>query len=107
MPQNTPELTTYLLVLLISVISGTISIINRLIKGHAGGILWIVSEFLAAILCGYLAYDSYAQASVYLPDWVTMPIFVAASAHTSGRLLQAAGSLITNFASGVKPTGGK
>lgn len=108
MPQNSPEVLTFVTALAISVVSGSISILNRIVKGHNGGALWVISEFLAAILCGYLAWDAYPQVRPYLPDWVSLPIFIAASAHTSGRLIQTISNLLTDFVSGVKrPSGGK
>lgn len=102
MPQNSPEVLTFLTALIISVVSGSISILNRLVKGHSGGAMWVVSEFLAALLCGYLAWDAYPQIKPYLPGWVSLPIFIAASAHTSGRLLQTVSNLLTDFINGAK-----
>lgn len=48
--------------------------------------LWIISEFTAAILCGYLMYDIYPH--LKMPAWATLPLMVAISAHTGGRVFQ-------------------
>lgn len=106
MPPTSPEVLTFFTALIISVVSGSISILNRLVKGHNGGAMWVVSEFLAAILCGYLAWDAYPQIKPFLPGWVSLPIFVAAASHTCGRLLQSLSSMLTQFINGAKRPSG-
>lgn len=106
MPQNSPEVLTFITALVISAVSGAISIMNRLVKGHKGGLLWAISEFMASVLCGCLAWDAYSQVIPYMPDWVPQPAFVAAAAYASSRLLQILGNLFTVFLSGVKPPPG-
>lgn len=88
MERPDPDILTVVLVLVISAVSGFVSITQRLLRGAPASALWFISEFLAAILCGWLAYDAFDVIHPFLPAWVTMPVFVAVSAHTGGRLLQ-------------------
>lgn len=74
--------------LAISVVSGYISIAQRIVRGQKASLLWVTSEFMAAILCGYLAYSVYPSLDPDLPDWLNMPILVALSAHIGGRSFQ-------------------
>lgn len=101
-PPNNIDAFTLISVLIISAVSGSISILRRIAEGQAVSIVWFLAEFLAAILCGYLAYDTYPAARAYIPDWITMPVFVAVSAHTGGRLLQIAEQTLYTRLPGVK-----
>lgn len=83
-----PDLTSLLVALAISVISATISISQRIIRGHRSSLLWVISEYMSAILCGWLAYDAYPAIQGSLPDWLTRPLLVAAVAHSGGRTFQ-------------------
>ena len=74
--------------LIISVVSGTISIAQRIILGQRATIIWVTSEFLAAIMCGYLMYDIYPKIAGDLPKWATLPVLVALAAHVGGRSFQ-------------------
>ena len=105
MPSSSPDFWTLVLVLVVSAVSGVIGILNKIYQGRAYSIVWVASEFLAAILCGYLAYDTYPNIAQSLPSWVEMPMFVAACAHTGGRLLQFAGDALTAW--GEIKSGGK
>lgn len=80
------DILTVTVVLVISLVSGFISIAQRIARGQVISKLWIVSEFMAAILCGYLMYDVYPNVS--FPSWMTMPVMVALAAHTGGRCFQ-------------------
>jgi len=73
---------------LISLTSGYISIAQRIVRGQKASLLWITSEFLAAILCGYLAYSVYPSLEPELPNWLNLPILVALAAHIGGRSFQ-------------------
>ncbi|GEK52316.1 hypothetical protein [Vreelandella venusta] len=88
MPPPSPEWTSLLGAILISVISGIISITQRVARGHAPSFVWVCSEFLTAILCGYLMYNSYSSIEAYMPDWMTKGIAVAFVAHSGGRIIQ-------------------
>lgn len=83
-----PQVVTVAVVLTISVISAFISIANRIGRGHKATLLWVLSEFSAAILCGYLAYDLFPKIKGDIPAWITMPILVAFTAHVGGRTFQ-------------------
>lgn len=74
--------------LIISTVSGVISIAQRIVLGHRATIIWVISEFLAAILCGYLMYDIYPKIAADLPKWATLPVLVALAAHVGGRSFQ-------------------
>ena len=71
--------------LIISIVSGIISITQRIILGQRATLIWVTSEFLAAILCGYLMYDIYPKIAADLPKWATLPVLVALAAHVGGR----------------------
>lgn len=73
---------------IISTISGAISISQRIVLGQRATLIWVTSEFLAAILCGYLMYDLYPAISGDLPKWATLPVLVALAAHVGGRSFQ-------------------
>lgn len=85
---QTPNLIELIIALSISTISGAVSISRRILAGQPATILWVISEFLSAILCGYLMYDSYPVLTKYLPEWVTLPVAVAVAAHIGGRTFQ-------------------
>jgi hypothetical protein len=72
----------------ITTISAFISISRRILSGHQGSWLWVISEYLTAILCGYLAYNAYPQFAPSLPEWLTLPAVLALAAHSGGRFFQ-------------------
>lgn len=76
--------------LIISTVSGAISITQRIVLGQRATFIWVVSEFLAAILCGYLMFDLYPKIQESLPQWATLPVLVALAAHIGGRSFQMA-----------------
>ena len=78
----------FLTMLIISIVSGTISIFRRILQGQEASWIWAIAEFLSAILMGYLVYDAYPIFQKYLPEWITLPIMVAIAAHSGGRMLQ-------------------
>lgn len=86
--KENPDLLAILGALMISVTSGFISIAQRISRGQPAKVLWVISEILASILCGVLAFDAYPQVLPYLPDWATWPIFVSFAAYVGGRLFQ-------------------
>lgn len=83
-----PDILALISALLISVISGFISIAQRIARGHKASKLWVVSEFSAAILSGYLMADVYPIIKPSLPEWATLTICVALAAHIGGRMFQ-------------------
>lgn len=86
--RENPDLLTILVVLIVSAISGFVSVAQRIAKGHKATLLWVTSEFMAALLCGYLMYDLFQFIEHLLPAWLTMPICVAFAAHVGGRSFQ-------------------
>ena len=87
-PENTPDYCSLVWALIISTISGVISITQRIVLGQRATLIWVISEFLAAILCGYLVYDAYPALQEDLPKWATLPVLVALAAHVGGRSFQ-------------------
>ena len=73
---------------IISIISGAVSITQRILLGQRATLMWVTSEFLAAILCGYLMYDLYPTIQADLPKWATLPVLVAMASHVGGRSFQ-------------------
>lgn len=89
MPWNShPDFWGILGALVISAISGFISISRRILFGHVASILWILSEILTAILCGYLTFHTYPYIEASLPEWASWPVCVAFAAHVGGRIFQ-------------------
>ena len=86
--KSDPGLWGVLGALLLSLMSGLVSLASRIARGHPLNIFWIISELGAAILVGYLAYDLYPDIQESLPRWVTMPIMVTVSAHFGGKIFQ-------------------
>lgn len=74
--------------IIISIVSGLISIAGRIAKGHPFSVVWFTAEILSAILAGYLMYDAYPVLAQSLPQWATMPIMVSLAAHTGGKGFQ-------------------
>lgn len=95
-PENTPSPDWLSLVgaILISIMSGYISIAQRIVRGHQASLLWVSSEYTAAIMCGWIAYDAYPTATQYLPGQITMFMFVATAAHFGGRSFQGIENLL-------------
>ena len=91
-----PDFLEFLAAIIISSVSAFISISRRLLNGHAFSALWVISEFLTAILCGYLMYDSYPTINAMLPEWITLPVAVAISAHSGGRIFQEIEAIFIN-----------
>ena len=86
--KDSTELAGLLSALAISIVSGIISITQRILRGYTASVLWVLSEFMAAMLCGYLVWDIYPAISGTLPAWLSMPILVALAAHVGGRGFQ-------------------
>lgn len=89
-----PDFWDLLGALIVSTISGIVSISRRVINGQQASLLWVVSEFFSAILCGYLMYSAYPFIVDDVPKWFTLPVAIAISAHIGGRVFQ---EVETNF----------
>lgn len=85
-----PELLSVLGAIIISIISGTISIGRRVLKGKEPSPLWLFIEYLTAIMSGYLAYHAFPGFEHLLPEWATRVMVVALAAHSGGRVIQEA-----------------
>jgi tellurite resistance protein TehA-like permease len=87
---NTTDLYGIVGALVISIISGIISISRRILNGHPSNCLWVISEFLTAILCGYLMYEVFPYIEASVPKWFTLPVAIAIAAHIGGKVFQEA-----------------
>lgn len=89
-----PDFWAWVGVVLVALISGFISIAQRIVRGHEPSCLWVVSEFLAAIMAGIIAYDVYRIMEGRFPEWTTASMFVAVAAHFGGRSFQGIEALL-------------
>lgn len=80
--------------IIISLTSGLISVGRRLLKGTGLPLLWVVTEVGAAVLVGFLAWDTYPNLQDSMPHSITRLIFTCACAHLGGRILQHAENII-------------
>lgn len=101
--RNNPDLWGLLGALLISSISSFISIAQRVVRGHKASALWVISEFLAAILAGYIMFDTYPLLQDSLPAWATLPMLVALAAHVGGRSFQGLEKIMLKRLEGILP----
>ena len=88
-PDNQPDYWSLIGALIISTVSGVVSITQRIVLGYRATVIWVFSEFLTAILCGYLMYVTYPYIQEDLPKWATLPVLIALAAHMGGRSFQA------------------
>ena len=84
-----PAVIDFFMVLTLSSIGGLIAIGRRIQRGHHATFIWLLTEYLTAILSGYLMYTAFPYLSGWLPDWITSPIAIAFAAHSGGRVIQA------------------
>lgn len=81
-------------VLIIALMSGFISIAQRIARGHKVSFLWIVSEIIAAVLCGWIAHDAFTHYKAYIPKWLSPVMVISLSAFMGGRIFQAAEAIL-------------
>ena len=92
-----PNLTDFLMVLVLSTVSACIAIGRRIVSGHNPNVLWFITEFLTAVLCGYLMWTAYPGIVDYLPSWITEPVAIAIAAHSGGRVMQACYNMVLSY----------
>lgn len=85
---STPDFWGLLWALLVILGSSTLSVLNQIRRGLQASLLWVLSEYLSAILFGTLTYHAFPFVQPYLPAWVTWPLAVAFMAHSGGRIFQ-------------------
>ena len=83
-----PEVWEILTIIVVSTISGAISISKRILKGYPTSMLWVITEYATAVLCGYLMYSAYPAVASHLPEWITPTVAIAVAAHSGGRVFQ-------------------
>lgn len=86
--KNNPDLIAYLGAFLLSMISGAISILQRITRGQPAKPLWVVGEIFTSLLCGVLVYDAYPVLQESLPVWVTWPIAVSFAAYMGSTIFR-------------------
>lgn len=86
--ESNADIATVVATAVISLISGFVSIAQRIARGMAVSIIWVSGEFAAALLCGHLMWDAYPTLRHSLPEWCTQWVAVALAAHFGGRVLQ-------------------
>lgn len=100
---SSPDAYNLLGALIVSVVSGLVSISRRVLQGYSPSILWVISEFMTAILCGYLMFTAYPFIQETVPKWFTLPIAVALAAHVGGKVFQEVETrIITEYAKRFK-----
>ena len=87
-PMSAQDIAGILTAIAISIVSGAVSITRRIVAGYSASLVWVISEFLTAILCGYLMYNAYPYLAPSLPEFITLPVAVAFVAHSGGRIFQ-------------------
>lgn len=90
MLEKIPDTLNLVGAVIISVISSIAAITRRIAKGEKNSIVWFISEFLTAILCGFMMYSAYPAIQPSVPGWFTMPVAVAIASHVGGRIFQEA-----------------
>lgn len=95
MPEKTPDILTLTVMFLVSIASGVVGILNKITSGREFELTWVVSEVIAAILCGYIAYDSYSV--LPLPEWIGQTLFVATCSYSGGATLRGAKAIVMDF----------
>ena len=73
--------------ILISIVSGFLSIARRILKGTQATALWIISEMVAAVLVGLLAWDSYPDLTDVVPHQISRLVFACMCSYLGSRLL--------------------
>lgn len=74
--------------LLISTVSGAISVGRRILRYGQVTFVAAATEMSAALLAGYLAWDAYPVVANQLPTGITQPIFTSASAYLGIKIFQ-------------------
>lgn len=80
---------------IISLLSGFISVANALAGGQKFSILWAAAQLTAAVLAGWLVWDMYPQVEDAVPGWVTQPIATALAAHYGGKMFSLVEKVLT------------
>lgn len=95
--ETPPDIWEMLIAFVVGTVSATVSITRRIISGHPSTYLWVFSEYMTAILCGYLMYGAYPFLAPIMPEALTMPIMVAVVAHSGGRIFQESEEFLVKF----------
>lgn len=92
----------YVGAVLISLVSGFLSIARRILKGTKASLLWIISEMVAAVMVGLLAWDSYPDLSDIIPHEVSQLVFACMCSYLGSRLLHVSEMIMEVYLSRIK-----
>jgi hypothetical protein len=71
--------------ILISLVSGFLSVASALVGGHKFSFLWLAAQLTGACLAGWLVWDMFPAVEPDLPAWITQPIATSLAAHYGGK----------------------
>jgi hypothetical protein len=81
-----PALSGTIFAVVLSLISGFLSVASALAKGQKFSLLWLSAQLTGAVLAGWLVWDMYPLIADGVPVWFTQPIATSIAAHYGGKL---------------------
>ena len=103
--KNDPNIWGFVGAVVISLISGFISVANALAGGQKFSLIWAAAQLSAAVLAGWLVWDMYPTVEDSIPAWLTQPIATALAAHYGGKLFSLAEKVLgKRFGLPTEPT---
>ena len=88
--KNDPNIWGVVGAVVMSLLSGFISVANSMAGGQKFSFLWASAQLTGAVLAGWLVWDMYPVVADSLPAWLTQPIMTALAAHYGGKLFSIA-----------------
>lgn len=83
-----PDLLSLAGAIIISAVSGFISITQQIVRGYEPSILWVMHELASALLFGYLASNLYSEIFMSLPSWITRDMFIVLAAYSGTKTIE-------------------
>lgn len=71
---------------ILSLLSGFISVASALAKGQKFSLLWLTAQLSGAVLAGWLVWDMFPVVADDVPAWFTQPIATSIAAHYGGKI---------------------
>jgi hypothetical protein len=81
-----PALSGTIFAVVLSLLSGFLSVASALAKGQKFSLLWLSAQLTGAVLAGWLVWDMYPLIADGVPVWFTQPIATSIAAHYGGKL---------------------
>ena len=81
-----PTITGAIFAVILSLLSGFLSVAGALAKGQKFSILWLSAQLTGAVLAGWLVWDMFPVITDDVPVWFTQPIATSIAAHYGGKL---------------------